>query len=322
MANQYHWHESRNNLVADISSVANISKSIIFKWKQLLIASKGMTVVGSSDAVTAGLDAVDRWTATLDTSKMVRAAAGVAHSWIVLSDAILGHLCLDLSGGSDAAMLNVIRAKTAFTGGTTTARPTSVDEVAGVVSLVMHDSVLTNHRASLLWADEGDFWLIDVKEGSGVEGTTLALVKPYDACSTPVADAHPVCMYHAPSSSGGLGALNFTAGPSGNIYWKAKTGGGTTVKTMAPQLAYIAGGTGYVLQSSAMPASGGAFRHKWPEVPVTLWHDDVTYGDFKGTLADVSYAPHAITAGSVDADPAQRVKLGCLWLPFTVPPLL
>lgn len=86
------------------------------------------TVVGSSNGTTAALDGVYRWVADTD---LVWAAAGTAHSWIVLEFTGMAQnfqLCIDLSNVTASSATVVVSWNAGFTGGTTLARPTATDE--------------------------------------------------------------------------------------------------------------------------------------------------------------------------------------------------
>jgi hypothetical protein len=99
-------------------------------------ATRGLwTVVGSSDGATAGMDGVDRWGAVYDGTKLIRAAAGNAHSWMVLRSpgitaggltSVPFYMIIEWSA-SDVAP-TFYGCKALPTGGTITARPTSTDE--------------------------------------------------------------------------------------------------------------------------------------------------------------------------------------------------
>jgi hypothetical protein len=75
-----------NVAYAALGTAAADYKRLLRGIKNTLIgfASNAWTVVGSSSGIAAGLDAVDRWSADSD---LVQAAAGNAHSWIVLKQA-------------------------------------------------------------------------------------------------------------------------------------------------------------------------------------------------------------------------------------------
>lgn len=162
----------RNHTLADSSTAANSMKSYWLKVVQLLVdASIGgaWTVVGSSDGTTAGLDATNRWT---DITKVIRAAAGVAHSWIVLQNATLGcYLLIDLIGGDNYYAANFKYGPNAPAGGSTTNAPTmagncdaslgtfSVQTSPGLSARAMkvHMSRATNGEFHILAAWGGHF---------------------------------------------------------------------------------------------------------------------------------------------------------------------
>lgn len=84
----------------------------------------------SCDGTTAGVadDLVNRWDSLTD---LVWAAAGVAHSWMVLRQTGIGagfEICIDLSNAGSANATVVVSPANGFTGGSTTNRPTATDE--------------------------------------------------------------------------------------------------------------------------------------------------------------------------------------------------
>lgn len=84
------------------------------------------SVRGSSNGTTAGLDSSNRWT---NIAALVHAAPGVAHSWIVLRNPATGwEICIDLATSTVTNMTVVWSPGNAFTGGSTTARPTATNE--------------------------------------------------------------------------------------------------------------------------------------------------------------------------------------------------
>jgi len=89
------------------------------------------TVEGSSDGVTAGMDATDRWGSTFTASKLVRATEGTAHSWIVLkSPTALGLRLLINYNGSSEGQAAFTCAPGAYSGGSVTAKPTATNETS------------------------------------------------------------------------------------------------------------------------------------------------------------------------------------------------
>jgi hypothetical protein len=126
------WLHNVNNILRTTGTALGDNRQLLLAIKNAMIGfgSSPWTVRGSSSSVAAGLDNVDRWAAV---ANLVWANAGSAHSWIVLKNTALGtnvELCIDLASTNSYSMAVVMSFGAAFTGGSTTARPTSTDEVA------------------------------------------------------------------------------------------------------------------------------------------------------------------------------------------------
>lgn len=90
-------------------------------------SSGNWTVVSSSDSVTA--DGTDRWAAA---TNLIWAAAGVAHSWIVLKQTGIGanfQILIDLVNATPSNAYIAVSPSAGFTGGTIQNAPTATDEV-------------------------------------------------------------------------------------------------------------------------------------------------------------------------------------------------
>jgi hypothetical protein len=127
------WQFSVNNTVAPQGSALATARLTIRTAIKDVLKGFGLnpwTVTGSSDSVSSGLDASDRWDSDTD---LVWANAGTAHSWIVLRQTGIAtnfELCIDLTGASanGTSMVCVVSPSSGFTGGTTLNRPTATDE--------------------------------------------------------------------------------------------------------------------------------------------------------------------------------------------------
>lgn len=83
--------------------------------------------VGDSDSADAGLDGSQRWETI---ANLVNDEDGNAHSWCVLRNVDGLELCIDLNDPDNKSRCSIIMSiSEGFTGGTTTDRPTAVDEV-------------------------------------------------------------------------------------------------------------------------------------------------------------------------------------------------
>ena len=156
------WYSRGNAPFPLVTTAANIAKSWLWTYKALLKdevstgttasvianvrgfvarpAGSKWTCEGSSNGTGAGaMDAVDRWTATFDATKIVPQSEGTNHSWIVLkSPAALGpvYVCINYCGpvvvpGDTSASAGFIWSYTPFTGGSATNRPRATISVTG-----------------------------------------------------------------------------------------------------------------------------------------------------------------------------------------------
>lgn len=180
------------------------------------------TCAGSSDAVTAGMDAVDRWGAIYDGTKIVRAAGAVAHSWIVLKSPVLNganwYLTIDFNSASDATTRFVF-AKAAPTGGSIAARPTSTQEWHvrpdnTIADQTLNDGASASSRLHAGMSTDGGFYMnlvVELVAGSGVysifdfaDVNNPLLLGVY---STPGPNLHR-CVWTAGAPSSGVMVVN------------------------------------------------------------------------------------------------------------------
>lgn len=181
------------------TTIALVCQSHIFALKQLLIdAAVGgttsgtrvvgskFTVLGSSDGTTAALDAVDRWSAH---TNVVQNNSGSAHSWIVLRCAALGYDCLIDANSSTTAnyRLAFTPSTTPFSGGSTTAGPTSTEEftvgttavgTSTNVALIGDTATGNSNFGNFCVSDNGEFIFTCTRAGTGIGTTFIAFCKP------------------------------------------------------------------------------------------------------------------------------------------------
>lgn len=147
------WNtHNHNNRVAATGAVLTTNRNMWLAMKNGItgFATGAPTVYYSCDSVVAGAagDAVDRWDTNTD---LVWANAGSAHSWMVLAFPGMATnaqllLSCEASSAQGAIMTIVWSPINAFTGGTTTARPTATGEI------VVHSTTLSiTSDADILW---------------------------------------------------------------------------------------------------------------------------------------------------------------------------
>ncbi len=147
------WYTSGNYALASTGTATLCAQSTIWGILAMLTGSQSgtdgpegarpsgcyWTLVGSSNGTTAGIDATDRLhlAGSFTTGDWVRNTAGNAHSWCVLrSPAGLldgpWYLCFDYIGPSNDQTGSFVISKNVFSGGSTTARPTSTGESVAI----------------------------------------------------------------------------------------------------------------------------------------------------------------------------------------------
>lgn len=217
------WKIDANYSYPDVSSALLIAKSFIWCLKSMLCgdisgttgtngapsAGSRWTVVSSSNSVTAS--AADNWgtPGTFDATKIVRAAAGVAHSWMLLqSPSALGptYLLIDFGTASDSTM-NLLWSRTAFTGGTITARPTSVAEQGHTGFTIPDLTVAGSHRISRVTDADGMFHVLCARGGQGLFNTWFGFTR---LSETVTGDLYTECSMLDVSAVTGRGAGQYS----------------------------------------------------------------------------------------------------------------
>lgn len=124
---------------------------------------------GSSDGSTAGIDNVDRWGGTFDATKILRAAAASPHSWILLqSQAAIGgyYMLIALEAAADTSIY-ISFSKNAYTGGSTTAKPTSTTEFVAFNGSQWNNGNASNQNFQFVTDANGDFYAHVGQVGAG-----------------------------------------------------------------------------------------------------------------------------------------------------------
>lgn len=215
LARRETWYTQANADYPDVTTTTRTSMSFCWLLKEMLthttpgtagpegvpIAGSLWTVEGSSDGVTAGLDAVDRLaTGTFDATKYVVANEGAPHSWIVLkSPAAMGPLYMCINGPLTASLAAFTMSTNAFTGGTTSNRPTSVGQWTlafnGGGANTVNIGGAAAQKFHLVRNAAGSFYVLAGRPGSGWFHTFMALAKLSDSRSN---DQAPyISFFHA-----------------------------------------------------------------------------------------------------------------------------
>lgn len=144
------WIGSYNNQVVAQGTTIDTNRALLVAIKNAMLgmAAAAWTCVYSCDSATAGTagDGVDRWSSG---ASLVWAAAGSAHSWIVLKQSAVGsnfQVCISCENAGGTTLTIAVSKSAGFSGGSATSRPTATDEQV-VISAATFGGVGTNVSA-------------------------------------------------------------------------------------------------------------------------------------------------------------------------------
>jgi hypothetical protein len=265
-------------------------------WSPTTPTTGFWTHYGSSDSVTAGIDGTDRWLATYDGTKIVRGSSSAIRSWWVgRSPATMNgqtfYMCLSFDGTGDP-VATIVFAKTAFTGGSITARPTSVDEWisnAGVPS--WNAGNVISHRYNMGMTSDGSWYYFVCRSGAVGSHHDLGIM-----CMAPIGcnagDNYPIYTHknYSASALAGAGFQPSILVSGSNTANASRISTGTAAFEYLPFISAITG-TGLDIFGTAqidLPC--------WVIVGVSAgnWHA-------RGRLPDISYIP-AQTSNNMPVD--------------------
>lgn len=349
------WYTDLNYQADNDTTAAFLAKSVLWAWKAFLKGEIGVvatglwTCEGSSDSVTAGMDATDRWGATFDGTKIVRASGAVAHSWIVLkSPNAMGpyRICIQYNSTLDEKCV-VVFSKASFTGGSITARPTATDEWTYSVARRFCDTGATPSKIHCSRDADGNFFLLySADSGGSFQGClalqTLAETRPTD-------DYKAVSIWTYDTVGGGCLTAYFHAAVTNNHLFcgqnviaaaagvRCRRYDGAEVNEGEPIIPVIYCNTPTAVNGSqmfnafAITAAGGNATAdpqdgKWNDFPIyvqthvimTTTPLTATGRGLKGRFYDLKWGPTGLTQGSLDpaTSPYTTMVVGQCYLPI------
>jgi len=323
------WYTTANRALDDVTTALRQGASGLFALKAFLKGevsgtngpegarpgSTFWTCKGSSDGATAGMDDVDRLGATFDPSKWVRAAAGVAHSWIVLQapgtiqDAPW-FLTIDYASTSDAVAAFYIT-KVLPTGGSITARPTSTIE-SSYTNQQFSSATLGAGNTHFVTDANGSFHFFSSRNGTGYAQFYFTFQSIVDGRSGDVARAF---MYaHQVETTHGAPVLSSVTNFRGLSYT-----GGNSINTTNGRIGrlFFAG------QEFSAAITGTNPHDAKVDMIVGPWLVDTTLtGTIRGRFPDMWMCGFAANAGTVFpiVGNPERVNLGDIVIPCSVIP--
>lgn len=342
------WYEDVNVAASDVSTAALLAKSLLWGWKALLRgqitgtngvngappAGSRWTCEGSSDSATAGMDAVDRWGATFDATKLVRNTAGNAHSWIVLkSPAAMGplYLLLDWSTGGDNT-ITIKASNAAFTGGSTTAAPTSTKSWGYDARPFNDGSSTVGHKLHRVTDADGNFWFFTRRNSSGIFHFLFGFTNLIDTRPNELCPAFTFCHYRSGDRGAGhmhaIDTNTFDALYNGSYGEQTRIVGGRYFNDTGVDANLVAAVLGYThTGAGSRPlvvalTQANANDSKWDGQPGPFVASGTgSFMGVRGHPPDVLVVGSAVIGGSLPSAAAmERVVVGNLALPCSVPP--
>ncbi len=325
------WIVSPNNISAGSAVVLTANQNLMYLIKNLFKSPGTWTVWGSNDGGGAGHfgngDAIDRWDAT---TKLIWAAAGSNHSWIVLSQSGLGgnaSVCIDCSNvNSYSYYINMWCSPNAGFGvanggtdGTATAAPTASDQFlvlnAGSILPWGGTAATTNTRnlVSFMQSTDGQCTRLAIFRKGGVAGLWIL-----DKAKNPISQwTYPIFGFIKGDSNDATtdpDAAGYAALYAANIraYLSTACSGLFTGETGS-----AAGGAGSMIGEIMTFADEDTLE--WPMAGIAIYFSTVGHRGHKGAVFDMWFGSTARITG--DGYPAsgttlQFIQIGDLIMPW------
>lgn len=328
------WYTSANLALADSTTIARCAHSTLWGSAAMLLGNQSgtngpegarpgscnWTLAGSSDSLTAGIDATDRlnFAGAFTDANWVRAGPGTAHTWFVLQSpaAVLDgpwYLCIDYSSFGDEYCHFVV-SKQVFSGGSITARPTSVNE--SVYSNAQFcSSTLGAGKLHLNIDANGNFRFLRSRNGTGYFDFYLSLDS--------VVEFHPGDLARAfltvAFTDSGRGALT----TSSLAAFKGVARDGVTPLTTSTGFAYLTVSlSGNRMDSFTAPnATDGTVD----ALPIAYIHDNTTSNKgIRGRFPDMWEIGAQVAVGSTfpSVGNVERTAVGGWMIAMSVAPAL
>lgn len=323
------WYTTANRAFDDTSTGTRTASSFLFALKAYMKgeitgtngtggappSSAYWTCSGSSDSATAGLDGTDRLGATYNAAKWVRAAAGVAHTWIVLKSPTTmqdqpWYVCIDWGTASDQTFIVSI-SHNAFTGGSTTAKPTATSENI-YASVTCTENVTTAHKSHFVVDADGSFHFFASKNGSNIVNSWVAFHNLTDTRSS--GDAARCALFQAFLSTGtGAPDLSGTDLVARGVATDGTTSTGTAYTVFKPFFSSTS--------FTGVATTVNSIDSKVDALPIGYLYDSTaSKKGVRGRIPDLWYIGAQVAVGSNDpnAGSVARTRIGTILIPCSV----
>lgn len=337
----YTWYSRCNAPFPDVTTAANVAKSWLWMLAAHLLgnvatgttggtrpAGSLWTCEGSSDGVTAGLDAVNRWLTAFDATKLVQAANGVAHSWIVLKSPTAAGpiwLCIDLNSAT-TTIAGFTFSRTAFTGGTNLTRPTTTEgwhpllpgtaPIATTQITYINDTTAAAQNTHFTVNANGEWVYCTSRTATGVFHTFFSM---HNAVEAHTGDLAKTWTGFQTTASTGRGAGVYTSGLAAAAGFTGRRSNNTAAGASSGIIQWNFGGVVFFDTALADAVTGN-----WNAYPLLLASaEGVGFNGDRGRIPDLWCMGAPPVGGSFpnSGAPVQHV-VGSTLVPFSVVPAL
>jgi hypothetical protein len=326
------WYPKANVLLPSIDTGTHSGQSIAWLVKQLIIGGSVVggndggspapvgalwTVVSSSDSVS--VSSSDLWT---DYTKIIGAAAGTPHSWILLRHTGLGlYLLFDIHGASS---WDVYLTTTAPGSGTTSTAPAIVNG-SGFSGVNFNNFTAGDWKFSITHANDGHFWMVGAKQnGDGKVHFVLGVPGLLDANVNDQGKEFIIFRHTGVIGPNTLATFALSGSSDSSIdpmirgRWADIVTGGATLRA----LMLATGSTGHIFNANWLilrDATSGAY----PRFPIWVYQENFDSAgrgnSIRGRLPDVHWGPTGLVSSTVRREGGEIVQqfFDSVWLPFS-----
>lgn len=302
------WQFNVNNLAAAQGTVGADARLLLYNFVTAMIGfgSNPWVVDYSCLSATAGTkgDGVNRWTSA---GALVWAAAGTAHSWMVLKQTGIAstyEILFDCSSATTGTVMTIaVSFSAGFTGGTNTTAPTATDQ----------QNIINNGLWLTLGSDLGIRWsVMQSSDGActrmfAFAGGTLLNGYIFDTpANTTTGWSNPSFTF-AGATAAAFNAATLGGAASGYIR------NGTTTGTSAVTVEATMAGT--LMTAATVPND---IDSNWPMLPIGIYSTTTNLRGRQGTFVDLWAGSSTVATG--DTYPATGnnfIQIGVLIFPWS-----
>lgn len=313
------WYSDTDVVLPDTSTAAKGCHSALHCMKGVLLGDlvgthgpEGAAPIGAKWTIDGSCDSTATSSgdllggATFNDAKWVRATAGTPHTWWTAHSSEGLYICVDYSSPVDY-QINIWFANSAFSGGTTSNRPTSATEWAvggptGGNNFQMWSNNALPGKVHVCRDPNGGFYMLISQDGQiSTPGTWWTGHKLDFTCT-----ADPLPFFSSYMVSWGGTILNTST------YGGGRNSNNTASVSM--DLMVVSGPAGNVPNHNSLDADGNESTE-----PVAIYYDSVA-GGRKGYMTDAKWGPSLGARLEPVVGNAERALINGMWLPFSVYP--